>query len=206
MSNEAATAERVYSSLKEALLSGRLSPHARLDFAEIARRLGASTTRVRESAMRLLGEGLLESDYRFGMRPIRWSEYRLRALFDWHEKMVRLAIDWGGDVEEALPAVLQGGPYEERARIFFGQLAGRTGNGELVAAIYRTADALAACRRVEPLLLPDANVEVEQLQSFVGTPALLRRAVRSYHRRRRALAAKLAWAMSAEAQTPRGWD
>ena len=71
MTNGAATADRIYDAWKSALLPGRRDPYGRLDFAAIARRLEVSTISVRESAMRLLGEGLL----------------------DWHEPLDRLALE-----------------------------------------------------------------------------------------------------------------
>jgi DNA-binding GntR family transcriptional regulator len=56
--------ERVYQALREALVSGELSPGLRLRDHELAARLGVSRTPVREALQRLEDEGLIETSPR----------------------------------------------------------------------------------------------------------------------------------------------
>ena len=56
--------ERVYQALREALVSGELTPGRRLRDQELAARLGVSRTPVREALQRLEDEGLVETSPR----------------------------------------------------------------------------------------------------------------------------------------------
>jgi len=56
--------ERVYLTLRDALVSGQLAPGERLRDQDLAERLGVSRTPVREALLRLEGEGLVETSPR----------------------------------------------------------------------------------------------------------------------------------------------
>jgi DNA-binding GntR family transcriptional regulator len=71
-----ALSDQVYSTLRDAILSGQLPPNHRTTEREIAERLGVSRTPVREALGRLEQDGLVESLERSGFRvlPISISD------------------------------------------------------------------------------------------------------------------------------------
>lgn len=185
MSETEPLGERVYALLKDDVSSGIISEHVRLDFAELAARYDVSTTPVREAAMRLLGEGLLDIHPRGGLRPIPMKESDLRALIDLHAQIAALALRWntGGSITTSGPATERD---HGRARRFFVGLARITGNGHLVRVVEQLEDRLERYRRLEDRLLPDNQAELKALERAISSPLLLRRLMRRYHRRRRA--------------------
>ncbi|MGN6620301.1 MAG: GntR family transcriptional regulator [Sphingomonas sp.] len=190
MSDPDTISERVYLRLKEDVASGYLSVHVRLDFAELASRYDVSTTPVREAAMRLLGEDLLDLHPKGGLRPAPVGETDLVALIDLHERLTALALRWsrGADIDLP-PEGAAGAP--ERARQFFAALARATGNAEFVRVMARIDDRLDRYRRLEAQLLPDAADEVAAIERAAALPALLGRLLRRYHRRRRSIASRV---------------
>lgn len=182
--------ERVYAELKEDVASGFLSVYVRLDFAELASRYDVSTTPVREAAMRLLGEGLLDLHPKGGLRPAPVGEKDLVALIDLHERLTALALRWarGADVDMS-PEDAAGTPG--RAREVFSALAQATGNAEFVRMMARLDDRLDRYRRLEPQLLPDSADELAAIERAAASPALLGRLLRRYHRRRRSIASRV---------------
>src|SRR5579884_872618 len=60
--------ERVYATLRDAIVSGELAPGARLRDQELAGSLGVSRTPVREALQRLEDEGLVETSPRASTR------------------------------------------------------------------------------------------------------------------------------------------
>jgi DNA-binding GntR family transcriptional regulator len=176
--------ERVYALLKDDVSSGIVSDHVRLDFAELAARYEVSTTPVREAAMRLLGEGLIETHPRGGLRPIPMRESELRALIELHGQVTTLALRWSGGAATAIDAASSG---YGRARRFFVDLARATGNDQFVRVMEQLEDRLERYRRLEHRLLPDSEAELASLEEAVSSPPLLRRLLRRYHRRRQAI-------------------
>ncbi|UVO50140.1 GntR family transcriptional regulator [Sphingomonas sp. SUN019] len=195
MTQGGGTSEAVYVRLKAALVDGAIESHARLDIAKIAHEFEVSPTPVREAAMRLLGEGLLESHPRGGMRPLLISEVHLRALLEVHARLLLLAIDWAPPETIAniqAPQVWdEDGDYDE----LFDAIARAPGNTEFAAILSRLGERLAAFRLVEQEIFPDVAVEIETMRAAMtsGSAASLRRCLRAYHRRRMAHAAQLAW-------------
>lgn len=192
MTQDSGTGERIYTRLKAAVLAGSLTPHARLDFVELAEAFGVSTTPVREAAMRLLGEGLLEPHTKGGTRPVVASEMRLRALLDIHAKLSLAAVDWvvqPSDDARPEPSL----DYEGRIRSFFRDHVQAGANPELVRIMERLSDQLAPFRHREPRLIADVDPELAALRGSRQSPVQLRRLLRAYHRRRAALVPQLVW-------------
>jgi DNA-binding GntR family transcriptional regulator len=71
---------RVYAELRADILGGRQRPGARLPFAELTARYGASMGVVREALSRLAAEGLVESEPQFGFRVVPLSIADLQHL------------------------------------------------------------------------------------------------------------------------------
>lgn len=97
--------EQVLDELREAVISGRLAPGARLIERELIAMLGVSRTVVREALRQLQSEGLITEDARKGMvvRALTASEardlYAIRALLE--GLAARLFVQHAGDAEIA---------------------------------------------------------------------------------------------------------
>ena len=195
MTQGGGTSEAVYARLKAALVEGTIDSHARLDIAQLAESLGVSPTPVREAAMRLLGEGLLESHPRGGMRSLLVSEVRLRALLELHARLLTLAVDWASPEKIAYIQTSPTLTEKDECRQLFVAIVGAPGNPELEAIFNHLADRLAAFRLVEQQIFPDVPRELQALRTAVasGSVASLKRCLKSYHRRRIAQVAQLAW-------------
>jgi DNA-binding GntR family transcriptional regulator len=76
------SAERALSTLRDMIMSGALSPGARLGEVELADRLGVSRTPVREALSRLAAEGLVEIVPNRGARVATWTVAELEGVFD----------------------------------------------------------------------------------------------------------------------------
>ena len=72
--------EQVYGSLRADILSGRLEPGARLPFAELTERYGASMGALREALHRLAEQGLVTNEPQLGFRVQSLSVDDLRDL------------------------------------------------------------------------------------------------------------------------------
>ncbi|MEC3993752.1 GntR family transcriptional regulator [Actinacidiphila sp. DG2A-62] len=81
-------AARVHAELRADILAGRLTPGARLPFAELSARYGMSMGVIREALTRLTAEGLVESEPQYGFRVTPVSVEDLRHLTE-----ARLAIE-----------------------------------------------------------------------------------------------------------------
>lgn len=81
MSGRAATrTEQVYTQLRGDILSGRLTPGARLPFAELAERYGGSMSAIREGLQRLVEQGVVVSEPQLGFRVVTLSVADLHDL------------------------------------------------------------------------------------------------------------------------------
>lgn len=187
MSETDTLGERVYARLKADVSSGYLSVHVRLDFAELALRYNVSTTPIREAAMRLLGEGLLELHPKGGLRPVHISAIDLNALLELHGRLAALALRWTRGAAITLSDIGDAS-IGERARWFFFDLARSTGNEEFVRVMARLEDRLERYRRLDDRLFPDVETELAELECAAASPALLARLLRRYHKRRQAMA------------------
>lgn len=79
----------VYQSLRELLLSGSIEPGQRLIQQDLAKRLGTTTTPLREALRKLEAEGLVETVP--GFSGIRTKTFDIRQLRD--ESVLRQAIE-----------------------------------------------------------------------------------------------------------------
>jgi DNA-binding FadR family transcriptional regulator len=189
--NPGTTFERVYRTLKEQLTSGRFAAGERLEPAALSGDLHASVTPVRDALHRLVGERLVEAPRHNGFRVPALTEEQLRDLYDWHAIMLDLALRTPPREMRAMP----GFPADRvttPADLFL-ELARRSGNGEHLAAVAGLDERLGAIRAVEPAVLGDTEEEWAKLQAAwkIGDRAALRKALRDYHRRRKAFVPQL---------------
>jgi DNA-binding GntR family transcriptional regulator len=83
--------ERVYSELREAIVTGQLEPGTRVVEVDVARRYDVSRTPVREALKRLLAERLLERHPRVGLIVRDAEEPELDEVFALREVLDGLA-------------------------------------------------------------------------------------------------------------------
>src|SRR4051812_37941697 len=74
--------ERVYSTLKEAIMEGKFPPGERLSPEELAKHFEVSITPVRDALKRLEGDALIEVIPRQGVFVSQFSADAIRELFD----------------------------------------------------------------------------------------------------------------------------
>ncbi|GAA0731696.1 hypothetical protein GCM10009106_12480 [Sphingomonas japonica] len=192
---DGATAERVHTQLKAAIMAGAVSMHARLDIAELAGQFAVGTTPVREAAMRLWGEQLLEVHPKGGLRAVLATEARLRGLLDLNERLATAAIASAVATVDRAPSAATS--VEARARAIFRTIAARTGNPALVTFIEGLSDRLAVFRTRELEIMEDADGDLNLLEAALHDATQMRRALRRYHRRRLANAPEFVWAATA---------
>ena len=160
------TMARVYTALKEQVLSGAVTPGDRLDPAKIAADLAASITPVREALYRLTGERVVESWQNEGFRVPLVSEAMLRDLYAWSLELVTVVIRGarkarGGHIEHGA----QSGPAD------FGhilvEIAMQSPNHEHRAALASLNDRSAMFRRAEQVVIADVE-DIDRLANAIA--------------------------------------
>jgi DNA-binding GntR family transcriptional regulator len=199
--NAGPTAERVYETLKQAIMEREFRPGERLDPVVLAERLHSSTTPIREALDRLIGESLVESRTGGGFFLPSPDEPGLEDLYGWCSELLVLALRHcrPSPIEERpsgaeTPATEEDRPLAMRTADLFAAIGRGSANSEHARAIERLNARLHATRTVEPLVIEDAEAELAGLRTLRddGDASGLRRALAAYHRRRvRAAAAIL---------------
>jgi DNA-binding GntR family transcriptional regulator len=89
---QSSLAERAYNTLKEAILSGSLTPGAHLAEVELAEALGISRTPVREAIFRLRNDGLVDPVPGGGSVVHTLSSDEIRELFIIREALEQVSV------------------------------------------------------------------------------------------------------------------
>ena len=200
--NAGATAERVYETLKHAIMNRAFRPGDRLDPAVIAEELNASTTPVREALNHLAGEGLVESRTGSGFHLPSFDEPGLKDMYAWSSELLALALR-GWTRAEPNPAFESPetsdskGTLAERTARLFASIAARSANGEHRRAVERLNARLHAVRSIEDLVVGNGEAEIETIEAAfeTGDKPELRRRIGAYHRRRIRAAAAIVRAL-----------
>ncbi|MGH9134662.1 MAG: GntR family transcriptional regulator [Ilumatobacteraceae bacterium] len=94
--------EQVYTRMRADILAGRLTPGAKLPFAELVARYGGSTGVIREGLSRLVEQGLVQAEPQHGFRvmPLSMSDLDdlTTARCELEGLVLRLSIE-AGDLE-----------------------------------------------------------------------------------------------------------
>jgi DNA-binding GntR family transcriptional regulator len=94
--------EQVYACMRADILAGRLTPGAKLPFAELVARYGGSTSVIREGLSRLVEQGLVHAEPQHGFRVVPLSIDDLddltTARCELEGLVLRLSIE-AGDLE-----------------------------------------------------------------------------------------------------------
>lgn len=190
--NAGPTAERVYETLKQAIMDRSFRPGDRLDPAVLSERLNSSTTPVREALERLVGEDLVESRTGSGFYLPAIDEPALEDIYAWNSQVLALALrGWGkrgvsAAVRSRSEAADGKETLAERTGSLFAEIAGRSPNGEHIRALQSINARLHAVRIIEPLVLENGEAELAAIETALAADdrSGLRRLLGGYHRRR----------------------
>lgn len=193
--NAGPTAERVYDTLKRAIMERAFRPGDRLDPTALAEDLNASATPVREALDRLVGEDLVESRTGSGFLLPALDEPGLEDMYRWSEELLALALRSSSAAGSEQPPGDEkaDASLAERTAALFLAIGARSANAEHHRAIERLNARLHAVRTIEPRILGSVGEELSQLSQALnrGERPALRRASAAYHRRRRRAAAAI---------------
>jgi DNA-binding transcriptional MocR family regulator len=194
--NAGPTSERVYDSLRRAIISGAYRPGSRLDPAVLADELNSSATPVRGALYRLTGENLVETATSEGFHLPQIDAPGLQDLYDWSNDVLMLAIRSWSKIRQPEPASTRQQPNRSAADLFLA-IARRSPNIEHARTVGSLNDRLGPIRLVEHQVLGDARSESGALDraEAVGDRTQLRRLLSGYHRRRRTHAAEIVRAL-----------
>lgn len=156
-------AHSVYTTIRQAIIDGRLQPATRVTETGLAKQLGVSKTPVREALLRLKEIGLIEADgVSAGGRIITPSETEIRDTYEVRETLetssARLAAE-RGDMDMLLEARREAertvvaadrrdhGAYREADEAFHAMIARAGGNRRLARLIDDTNALISVLRQ-----------------------------------------------------------
>ncbi|MCW1430889.1 GntR family transcriptional regulator [Novosphingobium sp. JCM 18896] len=176
------TTQLAYHLLKEQIVCGEWQPGARLDPAQIARRLGMSATPVRDALHQMLGERLIEAWPREGFKIPIPSEGALRELYGLNADLVATVLR---NLRPRIPTRPPPTDLGQEPRALFDEIAAAT-NAEYGALLHQTSDRLHRARLVERYLFADHDKEHAALVAAWSSSAVadLTKLMARYHRRR----------------------
>jgi DNA-binding transcriptional MocR family regulator len=190
----------VLEGLRLRIRRGDIAPGAPLIVLDLAADLGVSATPVREALAYLAGEGLVEGRQGplRGYLAGRPGPGDLADLLRLHQALVTMAMAGAAQGGLAGPNSEDDGgarrPPEldrvARTEALFAAIVDRGGGGVLQRAHRLVADRLHLVRRREGQVLTGLEAELAGLDGADGSPVAA--AIRTYHRRRVAAAARLA--------------
>ena len=192
-----ATMERVYLDLKARILSGEFSPGTRLDPAQLSHSLAASATPVRDALNRLSGERLVESWHQEGFRQPQLAEADIADLYDWAGALLALALKGRTprpDLPGGLIELATHDRYVEGIDRLFRTIAIGCSNRELQYSIVNVIERSAIIRAVEARVDARAGEALAAMAEDYrfGRWSALRSKITRFHRRRIALAGRVA--------------
>lgn len=178
-------------SLRERTMRGVYAPGVPVVIIEEARRLGLSTTPVREALAWLCGEGLLERAPRAGYLAPRLDASLLRDRYWVRMRCLATSLDLIFDLGEPPPAGAMDGPNADAVHELFSGLVRATGNRALVETFERVDAQLRMINGAEQRLFRDFEDEARDLVRIdaQGSRSQLLSAIDAYHRRRMGSAA-----------------
>lgn len=181
--------EPTYQAIKQRLMTGRWPPGYHLDTARLADDLGVSKSPVRDSLNHLAGERMVAFEAGMGFYVPRLDETQLKDLLDLNLNLLLIVLQ--------SEAVIQLEPllddYSDEASRCFLRLARMSANGEIIAAIAGINERLSVIRRLESLVLPEANITLKKLDRALAVrsgQSIIAKILLDYHDERKSYAAK----------------
>ncbi|MDQ8027459.1 MAG: hypothetical protein REJ23_01940 [Brevundimonas sp.] len=190
-------------SLRARALRGVYGSGGPIVIIDEARRLGLSTTPVREALACLCGEGLLERAPRAGYLSPRLDAALLRDRFWVRLRALTTSLELTVDLGMTTPpATASGG--DESVQELFDRLVRETGNRALVETFRRVNAQLRMLGDAEARVFADAEPEALALARLgvAGSRIQLAAAIEAYHRRRMENAAVLVLAVERRGTPP----
>ncbi len=174
--------------------SGNYAPGRPVVIFEEARRLGVSTTPVREALSWLCGEGLIDRGPAGGFLAVRMDAGAIRDRYEFRLICLLAALDLTTGLPNLGRFPERGGDPVLDVAAFFDGLVQRAGNAMLLEAHERVGGQLLQLRAAEARVFLDIRAEAEALLALAGAEAngALRERLRRYHARRADTAAILA--------------
>lgn len=191
--------------LRDRATRGGFTPGGSVVIIEQARRLGLSTTPVREALAWLCGEGLMERAPRTGYLAPRLDAALLRDRFWVRFRCLATSLDLTSSLANSVtPAADLVG--EAVARDLFDRLVRATGNRALIETFHRVDAQLRMLGDAERLVFVDIDGEARELAriEIAGSRFQLLTALDAYHRRRMENAALLV--LEVERRGPRSME
>jgi hypothetical protein len=194
--NSGATSERVYASLKARLLGNAFPPGSRLDPTALAGDLASSVTPVRDALHLLTGERLVDTRSGEGFHMPQITGPGLEDLYAWSAETLLASLRRRVPVRRNdKNCSTPGQCIAQRTADIFGAIAARSTNGEHFWSVLSTGDRLHAARLIEPELIGDAGHELDAIEDASDDVPTLRKAIVTYHRRRRRAAFEIVRAL-----------
>jgi len=168
------------------MLKGVYPPAQPIVIADEARRLGLSTTPIREALSCLCGEGLVERGPCGGFVAPRFDAGALRDRYEFRLTCLLAALDLTAD----LPGYRRRSRTDATAapdlRRIFEDVVRRSGNAVLLAAYQRVGVQLRQVLEAERIVFIDVDVEADRIKVLAdeGAPQAFCEALRTYHHRR----------------------
>lgn len=173
---------RALDEIRVRALAGGYPPARPIIIIEEARRLGLSTTPIREALSHLCGEGLVDRGPSGGFLASRLDPGAVRDRYEFRLACLLAALD----LTAGLPAYGRLAPSGGELKALFESVVLSTGNTALVAAYHRVDRQLHQFQEAEANLLPDIEAEAERLLVLASeeTQGAFREALRAHHHRR----------------------
>lgn len=184
---------RALEQIRARAVSGAYASSPTIVIAEEARRLGLSTTPVREALSCLCGEGLIERGPSGGFVAPRMDAATVRDRYDFRLICLIAALDLTVGLPSYGRLPPRGGSSLLDAGSLFESVVRRTGNRALLTAFRRVDGQLRQFRDAEARIFRDVPAEAERLFQLAEEEVngALRKALHDHHQRRSRAAALL---------------
>lgn len=190
MAPESTAAQRAYAQIKERILSGDLPVRARLDMEELARGLGVSSMPVRLALSLLAWERLVRPGQHTAYEVALWTTAELAQLYEWRGALLSIAVSTSTAGSE-LPRLARTQPYAQAVMNAM-RLIEEGAGPDLRRASLNADERLHLARLSEAEVLGEVQNEFEMLAAAIAEKSKRTSTlIRSYHRRRVAVAAQL---------------
>jgi hypothetical protein len=184
---------RVYTTLKNRIMTNGFMPGEKLDPARLASELSSSATPVRDALYRLTGERLIDTWQQEGFRIPLVTEASLRELYVWSAELIGVAIKLASRISAgALPNEESTSVIHDIGDVFTA-IAVASRSYEIRAAVASLNDRCGTARHLEPRVLdgiPDYGTISTALQDRQWCAVAA--AIDDYHDKRLAIVPMLA--------------
>lgn len=160
--------EKVYATIKQAILDGLFWPGQRIDNARLKSLVGTSHIPIREALRRLSAEGLVEAHRREGFTVPYVTEPTVCGHYEWlHTALKSSARKGVPPTSDILAEIdfpqIRAMPIADATACFFLAVAIAGGNEGMEASVRRANDGLHLIRTLKEDLLTDRRSELDRL-------------------------------------------